>query len=714
MGLGYFNQEGMLPGIQYKRYNLSGNMQVQATKSTIVSFSVNGRVEDRDLTPAGYNSQSLFENLSYTSAVSNPYIFSNGLHSELYAGLYDNSSYKKITGNTVLTQFSIDQKLPLKGLSLKIVGSYDLNPYDPFAINNGIEGLARTWNAPFTFYNVDTTKHPYTYPQVTTQGLASFSEEFHQTQAFTYQGFLNYGANFNKSAVTALVVLESRNTKSSRFSAGRLNYNLPIQQIFAGGSAATDQSTDGTSLETKQASVVYRGTYSYDNKYLFEAAGRYDGNYTFAPGHRFGFFPAFSAGWRISQENFMRNISWLNELKLKGSYGKSGQINTLPFQYQSGFNLYGSSIVLNGTLTQGLAEATEANPNITWETAKKADVGFEATILNNSVHIEFDYFNENRSDMLVYPNVTVPQEYGVGISQVNQGSMNNRGFEFTIDYNHNFSKDFRIAFNANFSYAKNKLLQVYENAATYSVPGLRQTGRPLGTQFGYKAIGFFSASDFDGNGNLNPGIANQTWSTLAPGEIRYADLSGPNGKPDGLIDYHDEIPLGYPQNPFIVYGFSPSVTYKNFSLSLLFQGAADREIQLGSDAVLAFNNNKNAPITALDYWTPTHTNATSPRILPSPSTNTGQPSTLWQRSAAYLRLRTGLLSYTLPGSMSRAIGANFVKVYVSGQNLLTWTQLKNFDPEIANSGIAITGQNNQRAWYFPTQKAITFGLNIQF
>ena len=427
MGLGYFNQEGMLPGIQYQRYNLSGNMQVQATKSTIVSLSINGRVEDRDLTPAGYNSQSLFENLSYTSAVSNPYIFSNGLHSELYAGLYDNSSYKKITGNTALTQFSIDQKLPLKGLSLKIVGSYDLNPYDPFAINNGIEGLARTWNAPFIFYNVDTTKHPYAYPQVTTQGLASFSEEFHQTQAFTYQGFLNYGANFNKSAITALVVLESRNTKSSRFSAGRLNYNLPIQQIFAGGSAATDQSTDGTSLATKQASIVYRGTYSYDNKYLFEAAGRYDGNYTFAPGHRFGFFPAFSAGWRISQENFMRNISWLNELKLKGSYGKSGQINTLPFQYQSGFNLYGSSVVLNGTLTQGLAEATEANPNITWETAKKADVGFEATILNNAVHIEFDYFNENRSDMLVYPNVTVPQEYGVGISQVNQGSMNNKG-----------------------------------------------------------------------------------------------------------------------------------------------------------------------------------------------------------------------------------------------------------------------------------------------
>ncbi len=412
----------------------------------------------------------------------------------------------------------------------------------------------------------------------------------------------------------------------------------------------------------------------------------------------------------------MKNISWLNELKLKGSYGKSGQINTQPFQYQSGFNLYGSSAVLNGSLTQGLTEATEANPNITWETAKKADIGFEAAILNSAVRIEFDYFTEKRSDMLVAPNVTVPSEYGVGLSQVNAGSMNNKGFELTVDYNHNFSKDLRVGLNANFSYAKNKLIQVYENPATYSVPGLRQTGRPLGTQFGYQAIGFFSASDFDASGNLKPGIANQTWSALAPGEIRYADLSGPNGKPDGIIDYHDEIPLGYPQNPFIVYGFSPSVSYKNFSFSLLFQGAADRQIQLGSDAVLAFNNNKNAPITALDYWTPTHTDATSPRILPSPSTNTQQPSTLWEKSAAYLRLRTGLLSYTLPAGVSKAIGASFVKVYVSGQNILTWTPLKNFDPEIANSAQGAQGinGNNQRAWYFPTQKAITFGLNIQF
>ncbi|MFT3934506.1 MAG: TonB-dependent receptor [Chitinophagaceae bacterium] len=705
MGLGYFDQQGMFPGIKYKRYNLSANLQAQVTKGTSVGLVLNGRVENRNLSGAGYNTQTLFENLINTTSISTPLIYSNGKHPYIYASFYDNPSYRNITGNTMLTQFFIEQQLPVKGLSVKFVGSYDWNPFDPYNTTNaGIASLTRSWSSPFSYYNVDTTTHPYTYPLIPAATLPSFSEEYHQTQAFTYQGYINYNRSFGKSAVTGLVVLESRNSKSLAFNASRNNYNLPITELFAGGSGASDLGNGGSSQAVKQRSLVYRVTYGFDNKYLLEAAGRYDGHYYFAPGHRFGFFPAFSAAWRISKESFMSNINWINELKIRASYGESGNLAGAPFQYQSGFILYGNSSILNGVQGQGLYENTEPNPNITWEKAKKTDIGFETRMFNGLLNIEADYFHENRNNMLVYPNVTVPAEYGIGLSQVNAGSMQNHGIEVAISSNYAVNKDLNISFSGNFSYAKNKLIQVFENPATYDNPNLRQTGRPLGTPFGYKAIGYFTSNDFASPGVLKPGIATQTFSPLAPGEIRYADISGPNGKPDGLIDYNDQIAMGNPTYPAIVYGFSPAVNYKGFELSLLFQGAGQRDIQIANSAAWAFDNNKNASVTTLDYWTPDNPNASYPRMTTTPTANTSQTSTFWQRSVSYLRLRTGTLGYTFPKRISERLKMSVLSVYVSGQNIITWTPIKNFDPEVSNA----------RGWYFPTQKALTVGLRVQF
>lgn len=706
MGLGYLTQEGMFPGIRYQRYNLSAGMQAQATKTTQIGLSLNGRVEDRHLSGAGYNNQSMFENLVNTVANSTPVKYSNGLHPYRYASYYDNPSYQDITGNTLLSQLSIEQKLPVKGLSVKFVGSYDFNPFDPYNTDNtGIVSVSRKWNQAFSYYTIDTTVQPYKYTLVGPTTQPSFSEEYHQTQAFTYQGYINYSGNFGKNAVTGLVVLEARNTKSLRFSASRNNYNLPIPELFAGGTGETDISNDGNSMATKQRSLVYRVTYGFDNRYLFEAAGRYDGHYYFAPGHRFGFFPAFSAAWRISQEKFMQSVNWLDELKLKGSWGQSGNLAGSAYQYQTGFQLYGNSAILNGSQTQGLYERAEPNPSITWEKATKTDIGFELRVLKGLLSIEADYFHEKRNNMLLAPSVTVPVEYGVDLSQVNAGVMVNRGFELTVSSSYNISKDWNIGLSGNFTYSKNKMLEIFENPATYNNPNLRKTGRPLDVPFGYKSIGYFSKDDFTSTGALKDGIAKQTFTDkVFPGDIRYADISGPNGKPDGIIDYNDQIAMGYPTYPAIVYGFSPSVRYKGFELSLLFQGAAQREIQIFGAAAWAFDNNKNAPITTLDYWTPEHTNASYPRMTTTPSPNNTQTSTFWQRSVAYLRLRTGLLSYTLPARIAGKMGMSSVSVYLSGQNLITWTPLKNFDPEISNG----------RGWYFPTQKAVTAGLRVQF
>lgn len=706
MGLGYFDQQGMFPGMKYRRYNVSANMQAQATKTTVIALSLNGRVEKRNLSGATYNNQSIFENLINTTANSTPLVYSNGLHPYMYAYFYDNPSYNDITGNTLLSQISIEQKLPVKGLSVKFVGSYDFNPYDPFNTdNNGIVSVRRSWGQPFPFYTVDTSTHPYTYPVTPVSTLPSFSEEYHQTQAFTYQGYINYSGNFGKSAVTGLVVLEARSTKSLRFSAGRNNYNLPIQELFAGGTGETDLSNNGSSMATKQRSLVYRVTYGYDNRYLFEAAGRYDGHYYFAPGHRFGFFPAFSVAWRISQEKFMENVNWVDELKLRGSWGQSGNLAGQPYQYLAGFTLYGTSAILNGGQTQGLYENTEPNPNITWEKAKKTDIGLEARLLNGLINIEADYFFEKRANMLFAPNVTVPAEYGIGLSQVNAGLMQNRGFEITASTEYSFSKDLKVGLSGNFTYAKNKMLQIFENPSTYDNPNLRKTGRPLNVPFGYKAIGYFTKDDFTSSGDLKEGIAKQVFNDkLFPGDIRYADISGPAGKPDGIIDYNDQVAMGYPDYPAIIYGFTPSINYKGFEFSLLFQGVGQRSIQISSSAAWAFDNNKNAPVTTLDYWTPENTNASYPRMTTTPTPNNTQTSTFWQRSLAYMRLRTGIISYTLPKSITDKWGMSMVTVYLSGQNIFTWTPIKNFDPEISNG----------RGWYFPTQKALTAGLRVQF
>lgn len=705
MGLGYLDQEGMFPGIRFQRYNVSANMQAQATKTTLIGISLNGRVENRNLTGAGYSDQAMFENLINTVTNSTPAIYSNGLSPYMHAYFYDNPSYQRVRGNTLLSQLSIEQKLPIKGLSVKFVGSYDFNPFDPYNTNNpGIVSSIRRWNQPFTFYTVDTTTRPYTYPAIPITTLPNFSQEARQTQAFTYQGYINYAGSFGKSDITGLIVLEARNTNSERFSAGRNNYNLPIHELFAGGAGETDISNDGNSMATKQRSMVYRVTYGFDSKYLLEASGRYDGHYYFAPGRRFGFFPAFSAAWRVSQEKFMENVNWLNELKVRASWGQSANLAGSPYQYQTGFDLYGNGPILNGTQLQGLVEKTEPNFNITWERAIKTDIGIEMRLFNGLLNIEADYFFEKRANMLLRPNVTVPVEYGVELSQVNAGIMNNRGFEFSVSSNYNISRDLRVGFNGNFTYAKNKMVEVFEDPATFGNPNTRKTGRSMDTPFGLKAIGYFTANDFESSGELKDGIPKQTYSAVFPGDIRYADISGPDGRPDGLIDFNDQIAMGYPNYPAIIYGFSPSIGYKGFELSLLFQGVGQRDIQIANSAAWAFDNNKNAPITVLDYWTPDNPNASYPRMTTSPSPNNTQRSTFWQRDISYLRLRTGTLSYTIPHQLTSKWNMSMVSVYLSGQNMITWTPIENFDPEISND----------RGWYFPTQKVLTAGLRVQF
>ncbi|WP_221284804.1 SusC/RagA family TonB-linked outer membrane protein [Mucilaginibacter sp. SP1R1] len=703
-GVGFLSQDGLWGPTNYKRYNLTANIEADATKTTKVNVSMNGRVEDGSY--PGVSASSIFYQ-AFRTPPNAPLTFTNGLPGA-YIGrsAYGNihgSGYNQNLGYTLLNQLSIEQQLTfVKGLSIKGVVSYDYNPYNPGDPTNQaapIASFTRTYLTPIDYYAYDPQTKAITKSGNDGPSKPQYSESFGQSQAFTYQGYINYHNTFGKSDITGLVVLESRNTKASLFSAGRINYNVPIPELNNGSSNSTDITNSGYSLEQKQKSAIYRVSYAYDNKYLFEAAGRYDGNYYFAPGHRFGFFPSFAAGWRISEEPFIKkNFTWINNLKIRGSWGESGALaQNGPFQYLSAFQLYGNSTIIGGAATQGLYEGTQANPNITWERAKKTDVGIEGTLWNGALTFEADYFYEIRNNMLVAPTVTVPAEYGIGLSQVNGGAMSNHGLELTLGTTHRFNKDLSVSLSGNFTYSRNKQLQVFETSATYDNPNRRITGRPLGTQFGFQALGFFTPADFDASGNLKPGIAMQPWGQVYPGDLRYKDVNG-----DGKIDNNDIVPIGnsasYPQ---IIYGITPSITYKGFDLSVLFQGATGRDFY---DGVYPFDNSSSATLDALDYWTPTHQNAANPRITTQPTSNNTQTSSWWVRNGAYLRLKTANLGYTLPASIMQRLHLQSVRFYVSGQNLLTWSPLKNFDPEVSTS-------NGQ---YYPQIKVVTVGLNVTF
>lgn len=707
-GIGYLKQEGMWGRASYNQYNLIGNLDVQATKTTKVSLSMNGRVEDRN--QAAVNTGFIFYQAFRTPAVA-PLTFSNGLWGSYigrtaYGNLH-HSGWAKTTGYTLLNQFSIEQQLPIKGLSVKAAVSYDFNPFSPTNANNpgsGIVSLGKVWTTPIPFYSVDTTKTPYEYNLAGNDGPArpAYTQYYNQSQAFTYQGFINYNNKFGKSDLGVLIVLEARNTKASVFGAGRSNYNVSVPELNNGSSSATDISNYGYSTEAKQKSALYRLSYVFDNKYLFEASGRYDGNYYFAPGKRFGFFPAFSAGWRLSEENFMKGVNWITNLKLRASYGESGALAGSPFQYLSSYTLYGNSAIINGSAVQGLYENSEPNISITWERAKKTNIGLEATLWNGLLTIEADYFQEKRDNMLFAPNVVVPAEYGIGLSQINSGKMSNHGFELTLGSSYALSKDLRVGLTGNITYAKNKLERVFETPSTYNNPNRRRTGRALNTVFGYRALGYFQVSDDkDGDGIIEASEypVNQPFGQIRPGDLKYDDVNG-----DGIITPDDEVEIGKSAVPQIIYGFSPSISYKGFDLSLLFQGAAGRHFYLTATAAWPFVNGASATTENLDYWTTENTNAKNPRLTPTPTANNTANSSWWIRDGSYLRLKTGEIGYTFSNRIAKKALMQSARVFVSGQNLLTWSPIKNFDPEVS----VANGE------YYPQQKVVTVGLNINF
>ncbi|WP_218859042.1 SusC/RagA family TonB-linked outer membrane protein [Mucilaginibacter sp. E4BP6] len=706
--IGYTHQDGMWSTSYLDRYNGVLNISAKATKTTTIALNVNSYVEDQHFPSVASGS---IINQAQRQTPVYPLYYNGNLPAgfigqSLIGDIYD-SGYQLNENTALYTSLSINQELPLKGLSIKGVISYDNGP-DPIFGNQ--TSFTRKYSTPIPFYTINTNTTPYTYSEsFAGSSQAQFYESYSQNIDLDYQGLLNYSGSFGKSDITGLLVADYRDVNYENFNATRINYNLDIDELSFGGTAPADATNAGSSGGEKQLGYVYRADYAYDKKYLFEATGRYDGSYLFGPGHRFGFFPAFSAGWRLSEEKLIKdNFTWIDNLKIRASWGQSGAYPSVggtiqTYQYLSPYSVGGGGVI-GGTATQSVYQSLQGNPNITWEKSTKTDVGFEGSLWKGALGFEVDYFNDKRSNMLVSIGAVLPAEYGISTGDVNGGIMENHGIDLTLTTVKQFSKDWRLDVKATFTYAQNKLLQIYENSATYNNPNRRQTGRPLGTQFGLEAIGYFTPADFvDPNAaapTLKPGIPIPTFGPVHPGDIQYADLNH-----DGKIDGNDQGVIGKPTTPEIVYGLEPRITFKHFDLDVLFQGTAASDIYLNNYFVNPFYGSGSA--SELSYnntWTPTNTNALYPRLTGTPSANNTQGSSWWIRNDSYVRVKSAEFGYTFSNKL---LGNTIhsLRIYLAAENLFTWTPYMKeiIDPE--NS----SGDQN-----YYQQRVISIGLNASF
>ncbi|MEO8853643.1 MAG: SusC/RagA family TonB-linked outer membrane protein, partial [Ginsengibacter sp.] len=427
-----------------------------------------------------------------------------------------------------------------------------------------------------------------------------------------------------------------------------------------------------------------------------------DGSYLFPAGHRFGFFPGILAGWRISEEKFFsENIHFINSLKLRGSYGVLGNdqvyYNNVLQEYQF-LSTYGfGSYTVNNSAFKTLYEPVVPNPNFTWEVAKNTDVGIEGTMLNNSINFEFDYFYNLRDNILWQKLGSTPQSSGIAnlLPPTNIGKSENKGYDFTVGYNGHVS-DFRFSVSVNGGYAKNKIL--FQDEPPGAPAWQLATGHPFssgggGAYLPYEYDGIFKdQKEIDANTIDYSGLTPK----LRPGDMKFKDINH-----DGKIDGNDQVRLDKTNEPTFTGGVNFNFGYKNFDLSILFQGATGGLLYIGTESGDIGNYLKYS----YDHqWTIDNPSSVDPRIANRGDTYYTGNNTYFLRSSDYVRLKNIEFGYTLSDKVLKKAGINALRAYVNALNLLTWDKLKIYDPES-------TSGNGQ---YYPQAKILNAGFRVTF
>lgn len=667
----------------YRRYAFRANMDLFLTKDLTFSVNFGTRFEERrgsNTSESSTFSQTFYE-LNHTPGWLFPvsYEVQNGESTKtLYGGSSQYQSnivaalakggYYRATNTINETNFILDYKMDwlTKGLSAKGMVSFDYDSY-----------YKKMFKADFATYELndrDNYESMDAYNQFNSDGELAYSKENSTTYKLYMEAQVNYARQFGKHDVTAMALYNQNDYR----------YNSELAKRYQG--------------------LVGRVTYGYDDRYLAEFNAGYNGSENFLQGKRFGFFPAVSLGWRISNEEFMAGTAqWLNNLKIRASYGEVGNdIYTVNgtaqrFLYEEKWSQVSNAYYFGSSGKTGIYESQYPNLGVTWERAHKYNVGLEFGLWNGLLNGNVDVFYEKRNDILT-SYLTRPQWVGVALAAGNLGETKNSGYEIELKHNNRINEDLSYNVGLTYSHARNEIISMDEPELKTAYR--KREGNPISQYFGLIAEGFVTQADLD-----NPDFPVSTFGTVKVGDLKYKDANG-----DGFIDDRDESRIGYSDIPENTYALSLGVNYKGWGFSVMFQGVDHVSRYYDAEAMYAFVSGGKVKEHHLERWNPAQSEAYNLQHANYPllhydnyGDHNQRTNSFFLKNGSFVRLKNIELSYTLPENWSKVAGMSNCRLYVNANNLITWDHLNNLtDPES-------NGSNR-----YPIMKTVNFGVNIKF
>jgi len=708
--LGIMDQEGTLKNTGFTRYNIRTNLDVEVATNLKLTAGIAGYRSDRDWPGTSISNQGEFNPIR--QAINSVPIIKSDFNG--YPVAWNGSTYL-VNGHAALnesgykrqTRWNVDSNVKLE---------YNLSD-----LSDVLKGLKTSIYGTYTYQNtVDSSYDRYYELYYVNQnfdegvgGASGFSPDNVYTKSASWgdnwliRPQIDYSRDFGQHFVGALVSYEAKKSYSNTMTGMKRGYYSDDPVDLSLGSTFPERPVSGShGYSGGQLSWLGRFNYAYASKYLAEVAVRYDGSYVFAPANRWGVFPSASLGWVISEEDFFSSaLPMVDYLKIRTSFGRSGNDGVSPFQHFSLFALANNSFVLgNQAISQFYSTNAYVYNNLTWATTDNYNLGVDFDIWNRKLGVELNLFYKLTKDILEEQSGNFPTSLGGFYPRYkNSGKVENKGFELSLKHFNRINSDWNYSLKADIAYARNKVLSriISDNRPNYRAV----IGQSIGARYGFKAIGLFQ--DYEEIDNYPSAPSGY----LRPGDLKYADING-----DGMINsQHDYIKIGYGTIPEINFALNMEVNYKNFYATMLWQGVTRTDYELSgaydtgtiSSTVYtaSFSENGNSPYYRIeDAWTPENTNAKYPRLSTVSNGNNAWQSTWWLVNGEYLRLKNANIGYNIPEVILRKTPFSRVNIYLAGANLITLSHFKYVDPE---SPSVSNG-------YYPQQKTYTFGINVTF
>ncbi len=656
---------------QYKKLNLRANVELELSKNLSVKANITGITEDRN-TPGGFSASTVFNNLLRIPAAAFPVKNADGSwgNNAVYTFnpvqlLRQNGVYSSHTRN-LQTNFSLNEKMDwlITGLSFNTSLSFS-NQY------------VGTYQKLFTVPSYEIIKDASDNPVLDASGNVTYKTIGSVSQTINDGGNVHWGRNIIQMGFDYGNTF-GKHTFTGMLQAKRQNYEH-----------------DGQVYEVHTQGLSANVTYDYSQKYIVDFSASYHGSADFQEGKRYGFFPAVGLGWIATNEKFLKANRVIDFLKIRASYGVSGNMNEdYRFLYEQ-WGVGGNGWILGtgNSSRSGLTEGAYPNADFTWE--KKATFNFGADFrLWKKLSATIDVFNENRTSILETP-TGIPDYTGFSLRNTNTGEVNNKGFETSITFN-DVQKTFEYYIGASAAFARNKVVKRSEDIQPFDY--LYSKGYRLGQMRGLVYDGFYQQTDFDATGVLLSGVVKSSFASVRPGDLKFIDQDG-----NGIINDYDMIPMDYAKLPEVTLGFNIGFKYKGFDFDAYLQGVMNRTVSLLDDAYSythPLTNNNNITKFSVNSWTPqTSSTATTPRLSTLSNENNNRASDFWLRSGNFFKLRSIEAGYTFPKKgVLKKIDA--VRLYVSGNNLFTWDKIEDLEAERLSMG-------------YPLMKTVSFGFKVK-